>query len=108
MRYSTDDRCRAHASGYTPKGQHRLSVPDLAELTHGKSMNGASNGVATSAKALTSRLGRSPATGELQVHLVLISIFFVFDFILGICALRSAVFIVVGIRFFRWSDNDVL
>uniref|UniRef100_F1KR34 Protein sprint n=1 Tax=Ascaris suum TaxID=6253 RepID=F1KR34_ASCSU len=57
---------KAHASGYTPKGQHRLSVPDLAELTHGKSMNGASNGVATSAKALTSRLGRSPATGELQ------------------------------------------
>ncbi|VDM44398.1 unnamed protein product [Toxocara canis] len=57
---------KPHAGGYTAKGQHRLSVPDLAELAHSKKGNGASKGVASSAKALTSKLGRSPATGELQ------------------------------------------
>ncbi|VDK18338.1 unnamed protein product [Anisakis simplex] len=61
---------KPHSSGYVPKGQHRLSVPDLAELAYGKM--GATNammahgGVASSAKALTSKLGRSPGTGELQ------------------------------------------
>ncbi|VBB26560.1 unnamed protein product [Acanthocheilonema viteae] len=45
--------------------QRRLSVPDLADLAHNSLANGVTGVVAT-AKALTSKLGRNPRTGELQ------------------------------------------
>ncbi|MFH4984703.1 hypothetical protein AB6A40_011412 [Gnathostoma spinigerum] len=44
---------------------HRLSVPNLADCM--QSGASASRGVAATAKALTSKLGRNPGTGELQV-----------------------------------------
>uniref|UniRef100_A0A1I8ECI0 Uncharacterized protein n=1 Tax=Wuchereria bancrofti TaxID=6293 RepID=A0A1I8ECI0_WUCBA len=45
--------------------QRRLSVPDLADLAHNSLTNGVT-GVLATAKALTSKLGRNPRTGELQ------------------------------------------
>ncbi|VDO35118.1 unnamed protein product [Brugia timori] len=45
--------------------QRRLSVPDLADLAHTSLTNGVT-GVLATAKALTSKLGRNPRTGELQ------------------------------------------
>ncbi|VDN20493.1 unnamed protein product [Gongylonema pulchrum] len=46
--------------------QRRLSVPNLADLTHSALTSGLNNGVVAAAKALTSKLGRNPGTGELQ------------------------------------------
>ncbi|MCP9264629.1 Protein sprint [Dirofilaria immitis] len=46
--------------------QRRLSVPDLADMTHDNSLVNGFTGVAATVKALTSKLGRNPRTGELQ------------------------------------------
>ncbi|CAG9535669.1 unnamed protein product [Cercopithifilaria johnstoni] len=54
---------RARSSDGTD--QRRLSVPDLADLAHNSLANGVTGVVAT-AKALTSKLGRNPRTGELR------------------------------------------
>lgn len=59
---------RARITG-TRGEQHRLSVPNLAELMHNAASTDSCNGAASSAKALTSKLGRTPGTGELQVQL---------------------------------------
>ena len=48
------------------KSEYRLSVPNLNEMAAA-----ADNAVANSAKALTSKIGRNPGTGELQVRFVL-------------------------------------
>uniref|UniRef100_A0A915PMN2 DUF3741 domain-containing protein n=1 Tax=Setaria digitata TaxID=48799 RepID=A0A915PMN2_9BILA len=56
---------RAHSRESFRTEQRRLSVPDLADLAHNPLVNGV-NGVTTTAKALTSKLGRNPRTGELQ------------------------------------------
>ncbi|VDN03039.1 unnamed protein product [Thelazia callipaeda] len=45
--------------------QRRLSVPDLVDLQH-LSSNSVGSGVTATAKALTSKFGRNPGTGELQ------------------------------------------
>uniref|UniRef100_A0A0N5ADU4 HECT-type E3 ubiquitin transferase n=1 Tax=Syphacia muris TaxID=451379 RepID=A0A0N5ADU4_9BILA len=46
--------------------QHRLSVPNLAELIHNGASTDSCGGIHSSVKALTSKLGRTPGTGELQ------------------------------------------
>ncbi|VDK87295.1 unnamed protein product [Onchocerca ochengi] len=56
---------RARSSESFRTDQRRLSVPDLADLTHNPLANGVA-GVTATAKALTSKLGRNPRTGELQ------------------------------------------
>ncbi|EJD76625.1 CBR-TAG-333 protein [Loa loa] len=56
---------RTHSSESFRTDQRRLSVPDLADLAHNSLANGVTGVVAT-AKALTSKLGRNPRTGELQ------------------------------------------
>uniref|UniRef100_A0A0R3RHJ8 Non-specific serine/threonine protein kinase n=1 Tax=Elaeophora elaphi TaxID=1147741 RepID=A0A0R3RHJ8_9BILA len=56
---------RTRSSDNFRTDQRRLSVPDLADLSHNSLASGVTGVVAT-AKALTSKLGRNPRTGELQ------------------------------------------